>query len=65
MNDIERRLGEAGITLPVPPRPAANYVPAAAGQGLLFVAGQGPNVDGKSAVIGRLGAEVDAVFALR
>ena len=58
MNDIERRLADAGITLPDAPAPAANYVPAQMGAGLLFIAGQVPMRDGKIAYTGKLGGGV-------
>ena len=58
MNEIERRLEAAGITLPDAPAPAANYVPAQMGAGLLFVAGQVPMQDGKMAYVGKLGGGV-------
>lgn len=58
MHEIERRLAEAGITLPEAPLPAANYVPAAIGGGLLFVAGQLPFEHGRVAVTGKVGSEV-------
>ncbi len=58
MNEIERRLAEAGITLPDAPAPAANYVAAQMGAGLLFVAGQVPMRDGKIAHTGKLGGGV-------
>jgi enamine deaminase RidA (YjgF/YER057c/UK114 family) len=58
MNEIERRLAEAGIILPDAPAPAANYVPAQMGAGLLFVAGQVPMRDGKIAYVGKLGGGV-------
>lgn len=58
MNDIERRLADAGISLPDAPAPAANYVPAKMGAGLLFVAGQLPMRDGGIASVGKLGGGV-------
>ena len=58
MNAIEQRLRDAGITLPEAPVPAANYVPAAMGAGLLFVAGQVPMQDGRIAFVGKLGGGV-------
>jgi len=58
MNDIERRLADEGITLPQAPVPAANYVPARMGAGLLFVAGQVPMRDGAIAFKGKLGGGV-------
>ncbi|NBB71465.1 MAG: RidA family protein [Alphaproteobacteria bacterium] len=58
MNEIERRLEAAGITLPEAPAPAANYVPAQLGAGLLFVAGQLPLADGRVQQVGKLGGGV-------
>mgnify|MGYP006283719071 FL=1 len=58
MNEIERRLTAAGITLPDAPAPAANYVAAQLGAGLLFVAGQLPLKDGALVHAGKLGAAV-------
>jgi len=58
MNEIERRLQAAGITLPDAPAPAANYVPAQLGAGLLFVAGQLPLADGRVQQVGKLGGGV-------
>jgi enamine deaminase RidA (YjgF/YER057c/UK114 family) len=58
MNEIERRLAAAGITLPDAPAAAANYVPAQMGAGLLFVAGQLPLADGRVQQVGKLGGGV-------
>jgi len=58
MDEIERRLAAEGITLPDAPAPAANYVPAQLGAGLLFIAGQLPLQDGKVAHVGKLGGGV-------
>lgn len=55
---IEKRLTDAGITLPDAPVPAANYVPAMRSGNLLFVSGQiaqGPD----GLIKGRLGADMD------
>jgi enamine deaminase RidA (YjgF/YER057c/UK114 family) len=38
--NIEERLVQSGITLPEPPRPVANYIPAKLVGKLLFVSGQ-------------------------
>jgi enamine deaminase RidA (YjgF/YER057c/UK114 family) len=65
MNDIERRLADAGITLPEAPLPAANYVPATIGGGLLFIAGQVPFENGKIAVTGKVGSEIDIEEGIR
>lgn len=59
MSEIERRLEEAGIVLPAAPAPAANYVPAQLGAGLLFVAGQLPMAEGKILHAGKLGGSVN------
>jgi enamine deaminase RidA (YjgF/YER057c/UK114 family) len=58
MNEIERRLEAAGITLPEAPAVGGNYVPARLGAGLLFVAGQVPMREGKMAYVGKLGGGV-------
>jgi enamine deaminase RidA (YjgF/YER057c/UK114 family) len=55
----EARLTELGITLPSPPAPVAAYVPTVTSGSHLYVSGQVPMVDGKIAVTGRLGAELD------
>jgi len=56
--DIEKRLKELGITLPEPPKPVANYVPAVRTGNLLFVSGHGPYDDGKTIMAGKLGKEL-------
>lgn len=56
---IEKRLSDLGITLPVPAAPAANYVPFVRTGNLLFPSGQLPMKDGKLAVAGLLGRDVD------
>ena len=43
--DVEARLAKLGLTLPDAPSPAANYVPFAIAQGLIFVAGQAPVIE--------------------
>ena len=58
MSEVERRLQEAGIVLPVVPPPIASYVPAMTVGRLVFVSGQGPIVDGEPAYRGRVGAGV-------
>lgn len=52
---VESRLQAAGITLPTPAAPAANYIPYVITGNLVFVSGQLPFVDGAVAVTGRLG----------
>ena len=56
--DVEARLARLGLTLPDAPSPAANYVPFAIAQGLIFIAGQAPVLDGKYQSVGKVGAEV-------
>ncbi len=56
---IEKRLNDLGVTLPVAAAPAANYVPFVKSGNLLFPSGQLPIKDGKLAVTGLLGKDVD------
>ena len=62
---IEGRLKELGITLPVAAAPAANYVPYVITGNLLFISGQLPNENGKVAVTGLVGSDVDVAAATR
>ncbi|MDO8534878.1 MAG: RidA family protein [Xanthobacteraceae bacterium] len=55
---IEKRLAELGITLPSPPAPVANYVPAVRAGKLLFCSGQVSASPGGKAIKGKLGAVV-------
>ena len=55
---VEERLAALGLKLPSAPSPAANYVPYVISNGLVFIAGQAPVVDGKYQSVGRVGAEV-------
>jgi len=50
------RLQSLGLSLPVPPKPVALYVPVVRSGGLLFLSGTLPFVDGKLAFSGRVGA---------
>ena len=56
--NVEQRLAALGLKLPDAPSPAANYVPYVIANGLAFIAGQAPVVDGKYQSVGRVGAEV-------
>ena len=58
MNAIDARLAELGIDLPTAMAPVANYVPYAVTGNLVVVSGQLPAVDGKVAVVGKVGVEV-------
>lgn len=53
--EIDKRLQELGVTLPKPPAPAANYVPAVESRGMLYVSGQLPLGPEGLTVKGRLG----------
>jgi enamine deaminase RidA (YjgF/YER057c/UK114 family) len=54
---VDKRLSELGITLPTPPVPVANYVPAVLTGSLLFCSGQVSAAPGGKTVKGKLGAE--------
>jgi enamine deaminase RidA (YjgF/YER057c/UK114 family) len=56
---IEAKLAELGITLPVPMAPLANYVPAVVTGNLVFVSGQLPAVDGKMGETGKVGQDMN------
>lgn len=51
----EQRLKELGLTLPAPPKPVANYVPAVRVGDLLFLSGVLPSRDGQLVMTGKLG----------
>src|SRR3954471_19438364 len=55
---IEAKLAELGITLPSAMPPMANYVPYVRTGTLVVVSGQVPALDGKIAVIGKVGIEI-------
>lgn len=65
MNTIESRLEELGIALPVAAAPAANYVPYVLSGNLLHLSGQLPMENGKLAVTGLVGRDVDVPGARR
>lgn len=58
MGTIDKRLAELGLTLPVPSKPVANYVPWVRTGNLVFVSGQGAMFDGKIQYPGKLGDNV-------
>jgi len=58
MNAIDARLAELGINLPTAMAPVANYVPYVVTGNLVVVSGQLPAVDGKVAVVGKVGVDV-------
>lgn len=54
----EARLKQLGIELPAVPTPMANYVRAVRSGNLLFLAGHGPQKDGKLTCIGKVGRDL-------
>jgi enamine deaminase RidA (YjgF/YER057c/UK114 family) len=60
---IESRLAELGITLPDAASPSFNYVPVTLHNGVAYVSGQLPKVDGEVRVFGKVGAAVDVEAA--
>ena len=58
--EVEKKLADMGLMLPIAPTPVANYVPVVRAGNLLFVSGHGPSFlkDGKLQYIrGKLGRE--------
>jgi enamine deaminase RidA (YjgF/YER057c/UK114 family) len=60
---IDARLESLGIRLPTAAEPSFNYLPVTLHQGVAYVAGQLPKVDGEVRVHGKVGAEVDLASA--
>ncbi len=58
MNSIDARLAELGISLPTPPLPVANYVPAVQCGNTLYISGQISRL-GDDTYAGTLGLNVD------
>ena len=56
---VDARLADLGITLPTAMPPIANYVPWVRTGALVVVSGQVPAIDGKIAVTGKVGADLD------
>ena len=56
--DLDRRLAELGITLPVAAAPVANYVAAVVTGKLLVISGQLPLVEGRLSATGKLGGGI-------
>lgn len=54
----EDKLRALGLTLPAPPKPVANYVPAVRVGNLLFLSGVLPSRDGQLIMTGKLGQTV-------
>jgi enamine deaminase RidA (YjgF/YER057c/UK114 family) len=57
--NVEKRLQELGIELPVPPEPFGVYAEAVRTGNLLFLTGMLPTVGREAKYIGRIGAELD------
>lgn len=55
---VERRLAILGLQLPEAPRPVGSYRAAVITDGLLFISGQIPLVNGELKYPGRVGAEL-------
>ncbi len=64
-DQIAARLKEMGISLPQAAAPAANYVPYVIAGNVLHISGQLPLEDGKIAVTGHLGRNVDVATGQR
>lgn len=60
---IEQRLAQLGLTLPAAAKPSFNYVAVTLHQGVAYVSGQLPKVDGEVRLHGKVGAEVSLVQA--
>ncbi|MEM6319738.1 MAG: RidA family protein [Bacteroidota bacterium] len=56
--DVEEKLKELGITLPVLGKPVANYVHAVTSNNLVFLAGKGPRTDEGKNIVGKLGKDL-------
>jgi enamine deaminase RidA (YjgF/YER057c/UK114 family) len=55
--NIYDRLVQLSITLPCPPERGGIYTPVKQSGNMLYVSGQGPNVNGKPAYTGKAGAQ--------
>ncbi|CAI8020485.1 Protein TCP17 [Geodia barretti] len=58
MTLIEDRLNQLGYTLPQPPEPAGNYLPANMSGNQLWLAGVGARMADGSRIAGKLGADL-------
>ncbi|MSQ07129.1 MAG: RidA family protein [Dehalococcoidia bacterium] len=58
MSRAEARLKQLGYTLPEPPPPVGNYLPATRSGNLLWLAGVGPRRADGSRITGKLGADL-------
>ena len=60
MSRIETRLAQLGYTLPQPPEPAGNYLPANRSGNLVWLAGVGSRLADGHRISGKLGADLTA-----
>ena len=64
MSKVEERLAAAGITLPQPVAPIANYVPFVRTGAHVYISGQ-VSLDASGGIIGTVGTDVDLETAQR
>lgn len=57
--NIEKRLVELGIILPIPVAPVANYLPFVVHGRLVYLSGQLPMANGALAYVGKVGQHLD------
>lgn len=55
---VEQKLKELGYELPIAPDPAASYVTFKKSGNLLFISGQGPDINGEQKYKGKVGSEL-------
>lgn len=55
---VEAKIKEAGITIPVPPKPVGAYVPCVQTGSYIYTSGQLPVMDGKLAYRGKVGRDL-------
>jgi len=58
MTVVESRLAELGYTLPKPPKPIGNYLPASRSGNIMWMAGVGSRRADESRISGKLGADL-------
>lgn len=54
---IEARLAELGLSVPIAPTPAANYIPWVRTGNLVYIAGQVPMANGEFRWVGKVGRD--------
>jgi hypothetical protein len=62
---IEDKLAQVGLSLPTAAKPAFAYVPVALRDGVAYLSGQLPKIDGEVRVFGKVGREVTLDAARR